>query len=114
MVKAGIVDVPQGRRLFGTVSVEKDLRLGAYVRRDREIDADFIRVLDYFPALKDKLTREAGTPSGGEQQMVAIGRGLMAKRKRLMGDEPSLGPAPEDVDRVSCVVKEIKTAGTAL
>jgi branched-chain amino acid transport system ATP-binding protein len=114
IVRAGIAHVPQGRRLFGTVSVEKNLRLGAYVRRDREIDADFIRVLDYFPALKDKLAREAGTLSGGEQQMVAVGRGLMAKPKLLMVDELSLGLAPKVVDRLIDVMKEINAAGTAL
>ena len=114
IVKAGIAHVPQGRRLFGTVSVEKNLRLGAYVRRDREIDADLARVLDYFPALKDKLTREAGTLSGGEQQMVAVGRGLMAKPKLLMVDELSLGLAPKVVDRLIDVMKEINAAGTAL
>jgi ABC-type branched-subunit amino acid transport system ATPase component len=114
IVRVGIAHVPQGRRLFGTVSVEKNLRLGAYVRRDREIDADLARVLDYFPALKDKLTREAGTLSGGEQQMVAVGRGLMAKPKLLMVDELSLGLAPKVVDRLVDVMKEINAAGTAL
>jgi branched-chain amino acid transport system ATP-binding protein len=114
IVKAGIAHVPQGRRLFGTVSVEKNLRLGAYVRRDREIEADLTRVLDYFPALKDKLAREAGTLSGGEQQMVALGRGLMAKPKLLMVDELSLGLAPKVVDRLIDVMKEIHAAGTAL
>jgi len=106
--------VPQGRRLFGTMSVEKNLRLGAYLRRDREVGADLDRVLDHFPALKDKLKREAGTLSGGEQQMVAIGRGLMARPKLLMVDELSLGLAPKIVDRLIDVVREINEAGTAL
>lgn len=114
IVKAGVAHVPQGRRLFGTVSVEKNLRLGAYVRRDRDVDADLARVLDYFPALKDKLAREAGTLSGGEQQMVAVGRGLMARPKLLMVDELSLGLAPKVVDRLIDVMKEINAAGTAL
>jgi branched-chain amino acid transport system ATP-binding protein len=114
IVKAGVAHVPQGRRLFGTVSVEKNLRLGAYVRRDREVDSDLARVLDYFPALKDKLAREAGTLSGGEQQMVAVGRGLMARPKLLMVDELSLGLAPKVVDRLIDVMKEINAAGTAL
>src|ERR1700674_866788 len=73
LVHRGIAHVPQGRRLFGTISVEKNLMLGAYLRRDREVGDDKARVLDHFPALKDKLSREAGTLSGGEQQMVAIG-----------------------------------------
>jgi branched-chain amino acid transport system ATP-binding protein len=113
-VQAGIAHVPQGRRLFGTMSVEKNLRLGAYVRRDREVGADLDRVLEYFPALKDKLKREAGTLSGGEQQMVAIGRGLMARPRLLMVDELSLGLAPKIVDRLIEVVREINQGGTAL
>jgi branched-chain amino acid transport system ATP-binding protein len=113
-VKRGIAHVPQGRRLFGTMSVEKNLLLGAYLRRDREVDGDMARVLDHFPALKDKLSREAGTLSGGEQQMVAIGRGLMARPKLLMIDELSLGLAPKVVDRLIEVVQEINRGGTAL
>src|SRR3982074_2475644 len=114
LVRKGVAHVPQGRRLFGTVSVEKNLLLGAYLRRDREIGADIARVLDHFPALKDKLAREAGTLSGGEQQMVAIGRGLMARPKLLMVDELSLGLAPKIVDRLIDVVQQINRDGTAL
>jgi branched-chain amino acid transport system ATP-binding protein len=114
LVGKGVAHVPQGRRLFGTVSVEKNLLLGAYLRRDREVRADMERVLDHFPALKDKLSREAGTLSGGEQQMVAIGRGLMARPKLLMIDELSLGLAPNVVDRLIDVVKQINREGTAL
>jgi branched-chain amino acid transport system ATP-binding protein len=114
LVQRGIAHVPQGRRLFGTMSVEKNLLLGAYLRRDREVADDMARVLDQFPALKDKLSREAGTLSGGEQQMVAIGRGLMARPKLLMLDELSLGLAPKVVDRLIEVVQEINRGGTAL
>ena len=114
LVRKGIAHVPQGRRLFGTLSVEKNLLLGAYLRRDREIGDDIARVLDHFPALKDKLAREAGTLSGGEQQMVAIGRGLMARPKLLMVDELSLGLAPKVVDRLIDVVQQINRDGTAL
>ena len=114
VVRAGVAHVPQGRRLFDTMSVEKNLRLGAYARRDGNIDAELQNVLEYFPALKDKLNREAGTLSGGEQQMVAIGRGLMARPKLLMVDELSLGLAPKIVDRLIDVIKEINAAGTAL
>lgn len=113
-VKAGIAHVPQGRRLFGTLSVEKNLLLGAYLRRDRDVRSDLARVLGYFPALKDKLAREAGTLSGGEQQMVAIGRGLMAKPKLLMIDELSLGLAPKVVDRLVDVVQGINRDGMSL
>jgi branched-chain amino acid transport system ATP-binding protein len=106
--------VPQGRRLFGTMSVEKNLILGAYLRRDREIRDDVVRVLDHFPALKDKLSRDAGTLSGGEQQMVAIGRGMMARPKLLMIDELSLGLAPKVVDRLMDVIQQINKEGMAM
>jgi branched-chain amino acid transport system ATP-binding protein len=114
LVRKGVAHVPQGRRLFGTMSVEKNLLLGAYLRRDREVADDIARVLDHFPALKDKLAREAGTLSGGEQQMVAIGRGLMARPNLLMVDELSLGLAPKVVDRLIDVIQQINRDGTAL
>ncbi|HEY3194229.1 MAG TPA: ABC transporter ATP-binding protein [Candidatus Dormibacteraeota bacterium] len=114
LVRNGVAHVPQGRRLFGTMSVEKNLLLGAYLRRDGEIRDDLERVVGHFPALKDKLSREAGTLSGGEQQMVAIGRGMMARPKLLMIDELSLGLAPNVVDRLIDVVKQINREGTAL
>jgi branched-chain amino acid transport system ATP-binding protein len=114
LVRKGVAHVPQGRRLFGTMAVEKNLLLGAYLRRDKEVRDDLARVLDHFPALKDKLTREAGTLSGGEQQMVAIGRGMMARPKLLMVDELSLGLAPNVVDRLIEVVGDINREGTAL
>jgi len=114
LVRRGIAHVPQGRRLFGTMSVEKNLLLGAYVRRDREVADDMARVLDHFPALKDKLSREASTLSGGEQQMVAIGRGMMARPKLLMIDELSVGLAPKVVERLIDVVQEINRGGMAL
>src|ERR1700704_5450871 len=114
LVRKGVAHVPQGRRLFGTISVEKNLLLGAYLRRDREVRDDMTRVLDHFPALKDKLSREAGTLSGGEQQMVAIGRGMMARPKLLMVDELSLGLAPKVVDRLIDVVRDINREGMAM
>src|SRR5712671_1360022 len=114
LVRKGIAHVPQGRRLFGTMSVEKNLLLGAYLRRDREVRDDLKRVLGHFPALADKLSRDAGTLSGGEQQMVAIGRGLMARPKLLMIDEPSLGLAPKVVERVIDVARAINRDGTAI
>ncbi len=114
LVQKGVAHVPQGRRLFGTMSVEKNLLLGAYLRRDREIRSDLVRVLDRFPALKDKLSREAATLSGGEQQMVAIGRGMMARPKLLMIDELSLGLAPKIVDRLIEAIRDINREGMAL
>ena len=114
IVASGMVHVPQGRRLFSTMTVERNLLLGAYRRHDRQVREDLERILGYFPALRDKLDREAGTLSGGEQQMVAIGRGLMARPTLLMIDEPSLGLAPNIVDRVMEIVKAINRDGTAV
>jgi|SRR5467141_32008 len=114
LVRKGVAHVPQGRRLFGTMSVEKNLLLGAYLRRDKDVRDDLTRALDHFPALKDKLAREAGTLSGGEQQMVAIGRGMMARPKLLMVDELSLGLAPKVVDRLIDVIRDINREGMAL
>jgi branched-chain amino acid transport system ATP-binding protein len=114
VVKAGIAHVPQGRRLFGTMTVQQNLRLGAYLRRDAEVRPDLDRVLEYFPALGDKLDRLAGNLSGGEQQMVAIGRGMMARPKLLMIDEPSLGLAPKVVESVVEVCKAINSDGVSV
>src|SRR5207302_8881523 len=114
IVQAGLAHVPQGRRLFSTLTVERNLLLGAYLRRDREIRSDISRVVGYFPALVDKLGRDAGTLSGGEQQMVAIGRGLMARPKLLMIDELWLGLAPKVVERLIEVAREINRDGTSL
>ena len=114
IVANGLLHVPQGRRLFGSMTVERNLLLGAYRRHDRQVRQDLQRILGYFPALGDKLDREAATLSGGEQQMVAIGRGLMGRPKLLMIDEPSLGLAPNVVDRVMEVVKAINQDGTAV
>jgi branched-chain amino acid transport system ATP-binding protein len=114
IVASGMVHVPQGRRLFATMTVERNLLLGAYRRHDGQVRDDLQKILGYFPALANKLEREAGTLSGGEQQMVAIGRGLMARPTLLMIDEPSLGLAPNIVDRVMEIVKAINKDGTAV
>ncbi|HYY45948.1 MAG TPA: ABC transporter ATP-binding protein, partial [Candidatus Angelobacter sp.] len=111
IVAAGLAHIPQGRRLFGPLTVRRNLLLGAYRRHDGLVNEDLARVLQYFPALADKLERDAGSLSGGEQQMVAIGRGLMARPKLLMIDEPSLGLAPKVVDRVMEIVKVINQDG---
>jgi ABC-type branched-subunit amino acid transport system ATPase component len=114
IVRAGIVHVPQGRRLFADLTVRKNLLLGAYLRRDAEVNADLERVTRLFPELSDKLHRVAGTLSGGEQQMVAIGRGLMSRPKLLMLDELSLGLAPVVVDRLLAAIREVNAGGVAM
>jgi branched-chain amino acid transport system ATP-binding protein len=111
---AGLAHVPQGRRLFGTLSVERNLLLGAYLRRDPDVTVDLERVLAYFPPLSVRRRQEAGTLSGGEQQMVAIGRGLMGRPRLLMVDELSLGLAPNVAERLMGVVREVVHDGTAV
>ena len=90
----GIAHVPQGRMVFGQLSVRDNLMLGGYTRKLADVRHDLERVLGYFPRLKQRLTQRAGTLSGGEQQMLAIGRGLLSKPRLLMLDEPSMGVAP--------------------
>src|ERR1035437_692174 len=111
---AGMAHVPQGRRLFADLSVERNLLLGAYLRRDTDIRTDLARMVEYFPALADQMKRDAGTLSGGEQQMVAIGRGLMSRPRLLMVDEPSVGLAPNTVERLLQVLRDICQQGTSM
>ncbi len=116
IVRRGIVHVPQGRRLFAGLTVRENLTQGAYARRDQaNVTRDLDRVLDLFPALQERLHTSAGKLSGGEQQMVAIGRGMMARPKLLMIDEMSLGLAPLIVDTMISALEQINRAqGTAL
>jgi branched-chain amino acid transport system ATP-binding protein len=115
IVSLGISLVPEGRRLFPTLSVYKNLLLGAYLTDDgREIEERLQYVYSIFPILKDRMHQRAGTLSGGEQQMVAIGRGLMSKPKLLLLDEPSWGIAPKLVDRIFEVVREIRRNGVTI
>jgi len=94
IVRLGIGHIPEGRGTFLSLSVEENLRLGAYLRRDRGVSADLSRVFGYFPMLRDRLHQQAGTLSGGEQQMLAIARALMSRSRLLLLDEPSFGLAP--------------------
>jgi branched-chain amino acid transport system ATP-binding protein len=115
VVRAGICQSPEGRRLFPHMSVRENLDLGAFQRTDRQnLGEDLDRVYDLFPRLNERKSQKAGTLSGGEQQMVAIGRALMARPKLLMLDEPSMGLAPIFVERIFEIVKEINSQGTPI
>jgi len=118
IVELGIVQVPEGRLLFGPLTVKENLELGAYRRRGKEgrakISEDFDYIMQLFPALSDRLQQRAHTLSGGEQQMLAIGRGLMAKPRLLLLDEPSLGLAPLVVQEILLVIKQLKDQGTTI
>lgn len=114
-VRLGIVLVPEGRKLFPFLTVFENLVLGATVRKDRkEIKEDFERVFQLFPRLKERLKQKAGTLSGGEQQMLAIARGLMARPKLLMLDEPSLGLAPLVIKELGNVLRAINANGVSI
>jgi len=114
IVALGISQSPEGRRCFQRMTVRENLELGAYLRRDASIRDDLDRVFDLFPRLKERERQKAGTMSGGEQQMLAIGRALMANPTLLLLDEPSLGLAPILVDRIYETVAEINRQGTTI
>ena len=115
IVSMGIAQSPEGRHCFPRMTVRENLDLGAYLRRDRdEINADMDRVFDLFPRLKEREKQKAGTMSGGEQQMLAIGRALMGRPKLLLLDEPSMGIAPILVERIYETVVEINRQGTTI
>ncbi len=116
IVASGIVHVPQGRRLFAGLTVRENLRQGAFARRDRaNIEGDLARVIQLFPSLERHLNTPGGKLSGGEQQMVAIGRGMMARPKLLMIDELSLGLAPLVVDAIMDALEQVnREQGTAI
>lgn len=115
VVSAGIGHAPEGRRLFPRLTVVDNLLMGAYSRRDGDgIDADMANVYQLFPRLKERQRQIAGTLSGGEQQMLAIGRAMMARPKLLMLDEPSLGLAPILVETIFSIVREINQTGVPI
>ncbi|HSS44623.1 MAG TPA: ABC transporter ATP-binding protein [Thermoanaerobaculia bacterium] len=112
LVRSGLILVPEGRAIFANLSVRENLEMGAYARRDPEIERDFEKVFTIFPRLKERGTQTAGTLSGGEQQMLALGRALMSRPKGLLLDEPSLGLAPILVHTIFEAIEEIHRQGT--
>jgi branched-chain amino acid transport system ATP-binding protein len=115
ILAAGIAHCPEGRRVFPYMSVEENLAMGAYVRRDRGgVAGDLERVCTHFPILGERRRQAAGTLSGGEQQMLAIGRALMARPRLILFDEPSLGLAPTVVDTTFAIIADIRRQGTTV
>ncbi len=115
VVAAGICHSPEGRRIFPRMTVEENLELGAFLRKDREgIAADKERVLELFPRVRERLAQKAGTMSGGEQQMLAVGRALMGRPELLLLDEPSMGLAPVLVDLIFDTIQTIREQGTTV
>ncbi|CAN7192833.1 ABC transporter ATP-binding protein [Peribacillus castrilensis] len=115
IVKMGISHVPEGRRVFANMTVEENLQLGAYLRKDKAgIKQDMEKVYELFPRLLERLKQQSGTLSGGEQQMLAMGRALMAKPRLLLLDEPSMGLAPLLVKQIFHIIEEINKTGTTI
>ena len=114
LVKQGLVMVPEGRGTFARMTITENLQMGAFVRKDREVDDDIEKVFTIFPRLKERRNQLAGTMSGGEQQMLAMGRALMARPRVLLMDEPSMGLSPIMVDKIFEVVNDIHSRGTTV
>ncbi|OWQ49161.1 ABC transporter ATP-binding protein [Roseateles sp. L2-2] len=114
LAKQGLVMVPEGRGTFTRMTITENLQMGAFIRKDKEIEADIEKVFGLFPRLKERRNQLAGTMSGGEQQMLAMGRALMAKPKLLLLDEPSMGLSPIMVDKIFEVVNDIHQQGVTV
>jgi len=114
IVSLGVVQVPEGRRTFARLTVEENLRMGGYTVSDAEIQSGIANAYDMFPRLAQRRTQIAGTLSGGEQQMLAMGRGLMSRPKVLLLDEPSMGLAPVLVDSIFDTIRQLHAAGTTI
>jgi len=114
VVNLGLAHVPEGRRVFTRMTVEENLEMGAYTRPNSEVDSGIAMVYEQFPRLKERRKQIAGTLSGGEQQMLAMGRALMSKPKLLMLDEPSMGLAPILVEQIFEIIQSLHKAGTTI
>jgi branched-chain amino acid transport system ATP-binding protein len=114
IVARGIAHVPEGRRIFNRLTVRENLTMGAYLRKDGGVAGDLDRVFDLFPRLKERIGQVAGTLSGGEQQMLAIGRAVMANPRLLLLDEPSMGLAPVLVEQIFATIDSINRQGTTI
>ncbi len=114
VVTLGLSQSPEGRRIFPRMSIKENLEMGAFSRSRQDLKADFERVYDLFPLLRERRAQAGGTLSGGEQQMLAMGRALMAAPKLLMLDEPSMGLAPMLVEKIFEIIKEINAQGTTI
>ena len=111
----GIAQVPEGRQVFAELSVLENLTMGAYIRNDKDgIESDLNQIFDYFPRLKERIRQSAGTLSGGEQQMLAMGRAMMTRPKLMLLDEPSMGLAPILVDEIFSMIRTINDNGTTV
>jgi branched-chain amino acid transport system ATP-binding protein len=114
VVTLGLSQAPEGRKIFPRMTVRENLEMGAFSRRGQDLAADFERVYDLFPVLRERVSQPGGTLSGGEQQMLAMGRALMAGPRLLMLDEPSMGLAPMLVEKIFDIIKEINAQGTTI
>ena len=114
IVARGVCQAPEGRRIFPKMSVRENLEMGAYATKSKDLTGDFDRVMSLFPVLRERLGQAGGTLSGGEQQMLAIGRALMSRPKLLLLDEPSMGLAPMFVERIFAIIREINAQGTPI
>ena len=114
IIRRGIASVPEARRLFPRMTVRENLLMGAFIRSDREVEADVERMLDLFPRLRERWKQEGGTLSGGEQQMLAMARALMSRPSLICMDEPSMGLAPQFVERIYELIGQIRAQGTTV